>query len=123
MRSDSLRSQPLHEVVGPFRLAEAREAREYAATHGQREMKRVVPIGHAGSYRLVDPVIGLRKAVDGCTPAQLSIAWLLQKAPFIVPIVGTTNEAHLEEDLAAAKVKLSLTRAVSMISNTESNAA
>src|SRR6476620_12182988 len=70
MRSDSLRSQPLHEVVGPCRLGEARQAREYAATHGQREMKRVVPIGHAASYRLVDPVIGLRKAVDGCMPAQ-----------------------------------------------------
>jgi aryl-alcohol dehydrogenase-like predicted oxidoreductase len=45
----------------------------------------------------------------GATPAQLSIAWLLQKAPFIVPIVGTMNIAHLEEDLAAAKVTLSLT--------------
>src|SRR4051795_3254972 len=69
MRSDSLRGQPLHEVVRPHRQRQARQAREYAATHGQREMKRVVPIGHAGSYRLVNPVIGLRKAVDGCSPA------------------------------------------------------
>lgn len=45
----------------------------------------------------------------GCTPAQLALAWLLQKAPHIVPIVGTRSIYHLEEDLAAAKVALSRT--------------
>jgi aryl-alcohol dehydrogenase-like predicted oxidoreductase len=43
----------------------------------------------------------------GCTPAQLAIAWLLQKAPHIVPIPGTTRVAHLEENLGAAGVTLS----------------
>jgi aryl-alcohol dehydrogenase-like predicted oxidoreductase len=43
----------------------------------------------------------------GATPAQLTLAWLLQKKAFIVPIVGTTSIAHLEEDLGAANVKLS----------------
>ncbi|HVF15843.1 MAG TPA: aldo/keto reductase [Steroidobacteraceae bacterium] len=42
----------------------------------------------------------------GATPAQLALAWLLQKKPFIVPIVGTTSISHLEEDLGAANVKL-----------------
>jgi aryl-alcohol dehydrogenase-like predicted oxidoreductase len=42
----------------------------------------------------------------GSTPAQLSIAWLLQRAPHIVPIIGTTSIVHLEENLAAAQVKL-----------------
>jgi aryl-alcohol dehydrogenase-like predicted oxidoreductase len=43
----------------------------------------------------------------GCTPAQLAIAWLLQRRPFIVPIVGTTNVAHLAEDVGAAGTRLS----------------
>jgi aryl-alcohol dehydrogenase-like predicted oxidoreductase len=43
----------------------------------------------------------------GCTPAQLAIAWLLHKAPHIVPIPGTTRVAHLEENLGAAGVTLS----------------
>jgi aryl-alcohol dehydrogenase-like predicted oxidoreductase len=43
----------------------------------------------------------------GCTPAQLAIAWLLHKAPHIVPIPGTTQVAHLEENLGAAEVRLS----------------
>lgn len=42
----------------------------------------------------------------GCTPAQLALAWLLQKAPHIVPIPGTTSIAHLEENLGAADLRL-----------------
>lgn len=43
----------------------------------------------------------------GCTPAQLAIAWLLSKAPCVLPIVGTTSVDHLKEDLGASKVQLS----------------
>jgi aryl-alcohol dehydrogenase-like predicted oxidoreductase len=43
----------------------------------------------------------------GCTPAQLAIAWLLHKAPHIVPIPGTTRIGHLEENVQAAAVRLS----------------
>ena len=43
----------------------------------------------------------------GCTPAQLSIAWLLHKAPHILPIPGTANVDHLLEDLGADGVVLS----------------
>ena len=43
----------------------------------------------------------------GCTSAQLALAWLLHKAPHIIPIPGTTSVAHLQEDLAAVDVQLS----------------
>lgn len=43
----------------------------------------------------------------GCTPAQLCLAWLLQKDETIVPIPGTTNPDHMREDAAAAGVTLS----------------
>jgi aryl-alcohol dehydrogenase-like predicted oxidoreductase len=46
-------------------------------------------------------------AESSCTPAQLAIAWLLRKKPYIVPIVGTTSRAHLEEDLGAASLRVS----------------
>ena len=45
-------------------------------------------------------------AGHGATPAQLALAWLLQRAPHIVPIVGTTDISHLEENVAAAAVQL-----------------
>lgn len=38
------------------------------------------------------------------TPAQLSLAWLTARRPWIVPIPGTTNLAHLEENVAAASM-------------------
>ena len=41
------------------------------------------------------------------TPAQLSLAWLTAQKPWIVPIPGTTNVAHLEENVAAASVAFS----------------
>src|SRR5687768_24128 len=41
------------------------------------------------------------------TPAQVVIAWLLAKSPVMLPIPGTGNPAHLEENVAAAKLKLS----------------
>lgn len=42
----------------------------------------------------------------GCTPAQLALAWVLHKAPHIVPIPGTTRVDHLEENLGALDVRL-----------------
>jgi aryl-alcohol dehydrogenase-like predicted oxidoreductase len=41
-------------------------------------------------------------AREGRTPAQLALAWLIARAPHIVTIPGTTNIAHLEENIAAA---------------------
>ncbi|MRD72952.1 aldo/keto reductase [Rhodocyclus tenuis] len=38
------------------------------------------------------------------TPAQVALAWLLAQRPWIVPIPGTTNPAHLDEDLGALSV-------------------
>jgi aryl-alcohol dehydrogenase-like predicted oxidoreductase len=43
----------------------------------------------------------------GCTPAQLCVAWLLARAPHVVPIVGTTSLDHLREDIAATNLTLS----------------
>ena len=43
----------------------------------------------------------------GCTPAQLCLAWLLQKDEIIVPIPGTTNPDHMAENAAGAEVRLS----------------
>jgi aryl-alcohol dehydrogenase-like predicted oxidoreductase len=41
------------------------------------------------------------------TPAQIALAWLLARKPWIVPIPGTTKRHRLEENLGAAAVRLS----------------
>src|SRR5437868_9001969 len=40
------------------------------------------------------------------TAVQLALAWLLQKSPVMLPIPGTANIAHLEDNMAAAKLQL-----------------
>jgi aryl-alcohol dehydrogenase-like predicted oxidoreductase len=42
----------------------------------------------------------------GVTPAQFALGWLLAQKPWIVPIPGTTNRQHMEENLGGAAVKL-----------------
>jgi aryl-alcohol dehydrogenase-like predicted oxidoreductase len=43
----------------------------------------------------------------GATPMQVALAWLLQRAPNILLIPGTSSVAHLRENLAAAELELS----------------
>jgi pyridoxine 4-dehydrogenase len=43
------------------------------------------------------------------TVAQLALAWLLQKSPVMLPIPGTSSVAHLEENMASAKLQLTPT--------------
>jgi aryl-alcohol dehydrogenase-like predicted oxidoreductase len=45
-------------------------------------------------------------AEAGCTPAQLALVWLLEQAPHVLPIPGTSSIEHLEEDIAAASLKV-----------------
>ena len=46
-------------------------------------------------------------ARHSASPAQLSVAWLLQRSPVMLPIPGTSKVAHLEENAAAAGLKVS----------------
>ena len=71
----------------------------------RRAMPRFTPANYARNLELL-PAYNALAQQAGCTPAQLAIAWLLHKAPHILPIPGTTSVEHLQEDLAAADVKL-----------------
>jgi aryl-alcohol dehydrogenase-like predicted oxidoreductase len=42
----------------------------------------------------------------GATAGQVALAWLLARSPAILPIPGTTSVAHLEENVAAASLRL-----------------
>jgi len=56
------------------------------------------------------PAAGALRAIaerHGATVSQLSLAWLLRRSPFLMPIPGTSKVAHLEENIASVRVKLS----------------
>ena len=46
-------------------------------------------------------------AAHGATPNQTALAWLLARSPAMLPIPGTASLAHLEENIAAASLRLS----------------
>lgn len=71
----------------------------------RKPMPRFSPENYAANRKLLAPYNALAEHL-GCTPAQLALAWLLHKAPHIVPIPGTTRPEHLRDDLGAAAVRL-----------------
>lgn len=64
---------------------------------------RFAPENLAHNLQLVEllHVWAERKA---CAPAQIALAWLLAQKPWIVPIPGTTNAAHLRQNIGAANL-------------------
>jgi pyridoxine 4-dehydrogenase len=62
------------------------------------------PLGDGAVLR-ISKVKNLAKKVKA-TPAQVAIAWLLARSPAILPIPGTSQITHLEENMAAAKLEL-----------------
>ena len=58
------------------------------------------------NLKLVDALIAISKQ-KGCTPGQLTLAWLLAQGDDIIPIPGTKKIKYLEENLGALKVVLS----------------
>jgi SAM-dependent methyltransferase len=84
---------------------ERRVHRERGGTAPRREYS-VVPDGDQQarqtrtdrSRRIADEL--------GATPAQLALAWLLQRSPVLLPIPGTSSVAHLDENVGAALIEL-----------------
>jgi aryl-alcohol dehydrogenase-like predicted oxidoreductase len=66
---------------------------------------RFAPENRKANQALVD-LVGRIAARKEATPAQIALAWVLARKPWIVPIPGTTKLHRLEENLAAAAVEL-----------------
>ncbi|MGZ5938510.1 MAG: aldo/keto reductase [Rhizomicrobium sp.] len=69
-------------------------------------MPRFQGVAFAANLQLFEKFAALAKSA-GCTPAQLCLAWLLQKDEIIVPIPGTTRPDHMNENAGAAEITLS----------------
>ncbi len=66
-----------------------------------------VPFFPLGGYRpLTDKRLTAVAARHDATPAQVALAWLLARSPNILLIPGTGSVAHLEENVAAAQLRL-----------------
>lgn len=72
----------------------------------RNQVPRFSEASRLANQQLIDVVQRLARE-QGVTPAQIALAWLLAKAPWIVPIPGTTKQHRLLENLGAAEVTLS----------------
>jgi len=63
----------------------------------------VAPMTRGGASDAITAVAARLHA----TPTQIALAWLLHHSPVMLPIPGTSSRAHLEENVAAARLSLS----------------
>ena len=74
-------------------------------TDFRNTVPRFSPEARKANQSLIDLLGDIAKHKQA-TPAQIALAWLLAQKPWIVPIPGTTKLHRLEENVAAADVKL-----------------
>jgi pyridoxine 4-dehydrogenase len=81
---------------------------ENTLVYCEKERLGFMPWSPVGGTRGLKSARGLEAAAKdhGVTVYQLALAWLLQRSPVMLPIPGTSSVAHLEENVAAAKLKL-----------------
>jgi len=72
----------------------------------RKAMPRFQPDHFQKNLSLLPPFEALAKEI-GCTPSQLALAWLVHKAPYIIPIPGTNKVEHVIENSQACEIVLS----------------
>ena len=89
-----------------FLTGNAKRAEEYSADDYRRTDPRYMGANFDANMKAAAAVqeLGRRK---GATPAQIALAWLLHKGDDMAPIPGTKRRKYLEENLAAADLRLS----------------
>lgn len=79
----------------------------------RRQLPRFQGKNFQRNLELVERVATIAKS-KGITPSQIALAWVLTKGDDIVPIPGTTQLKHLEENVAALDAELSTTEMASL---------
>jgi aryl-alcohol dehydrogenase-like predicted oxidoreductase len=80
----------------------------FAANDFRNSVPRFSEANRTANQAMVEVVKRLAAARQ-VTPAQFALAWVMARAPWIVPIPGTTKQARLDENLGAAEIVLSAT--------------
>jgi len=74
-------------------------------TDFRNSLPRFTPEARKANQALVDLLGGIA-ASKNATPAQIALAWLLARRPWIVPIPGTRKLSRLDENIGAAEIEL-----------------
>jgi pyridoxine 4-dehydrogenase len=79
---------------------------DYVADHCERNGIAFIPWFPLGAGRVAGEVLNRIAQTHGASPTQIALAWLLRRSPIVLPIPGTSSIEHLEQNVAAASLRL-----------------
>jgi aryl-alcohol dehydrogenase-like predicted oxidoreductase len=80
---------------------------DYVVDYCERNRIVFIPWFPLGAGRIAGEVLHQIAQAHNALPTQVALAWLLRRSPTILPIPGTSSIEHLEQNLAAASLRLS----------------
>jgi pyridoxine 4-dehydrogenase len=79
---------------------------DYVVDYCERSGIAFIPWFPLGAGTVAGRILERIAKANNKTPKQVALAWLLQRSPIMLPIPGTSSVEHLEENVAAASLKL-----------------
>ena len=80
---------------------------DYVVDYCERNGIAFIPWFPLGAGRVAGEVLSRVALARRASPTQVALAWLLRRSPIMLPIPGTSSIEHLEENVAAASLRLS----------------
>jgi pyridoxine 4-dehydrogenase len=79
---------------------------DYLVTYCERNDVAFIPWFPLGAGKVAGDILNRVAQSHNASPTQVALAWLLQRSPIMLPIPGTSSLQHLEENVAAAALRL-----------------
>jgi pyridoxine 4-dehydrogenase len=80
---------------------------DYVVDYCQSNGIAFIPWFPLGAGKVAGEVLSRIARAHGASPTQIALAWLLRRSPIMLPIPGTSSIEHLEQNVAAASLRLS----------------
>jgi len=79
---------------------------DYVVNYCQRNGIAFIPWFPLAAGKVAGEVLNRIAQAHGASPTQIALAWLLRRSPIMLPIPGTSSIEHLEQNVAAASLRL-----------------
>jgi pyridoxine 4-dehydrogenase len=80
---------------------------DYVVDYCERNGIAFIPWFPLGAGKVAGEVLNRIAQAHNASPTQIALAWLLHRSPIMLPIPGTSSIEHLEQNVAAASLRLS----------------
>jgi aryl-alcohol dehydrogenase-like predicted oxidoreductase len=79
---------------------------DYLVDYCERNEIAFIPWFPLGAGKMAGEALDRIGKAHGASPTQIALAWLLRRSPMMLPIPGTSSIEHLEQNVAAASLRL-----------------